>query len=376
MEMRVQALNNKGEILENAEVLVDDIAVGRTPNAIASLSGAIWKSYTIKVRCDGYNDVQFSAAKEPKWLMIFLGAWFLWFLWLWAYGVKELQTVVMYKKADLSDKPENINIAQYRQFLGRTWQDVLKENDLGAYISVFENQKITDIDTVLSLTEQDWEKIGLKALGDRRRLIKVLHDKLDSGAEFGLSKSELSVPANGINQSFEQALRINQDITTQPPDADLSKDKSFDQELKKIENIAIQPPVGNMAEKPEDRYNFLREDDRIYRALKFKAKKGFFKHILPSSWIITIGFYGLLALLILVVSGAFVSQTNSQLLMIIVSNLTIIVIPIILLIIGTKNRVKYMKEKKMWKECTGNGKQKIEDVYMEFEKLENDFLGL
>jgi hypothetical protein len=127
---------------------------------------------------------------------------------------------------------------------------------------------------------------------------------------------------------------------------------------------------------PEDRYNFLREDDRIYRALKFKAKKGFFKHILPSSWIVTIGFYGLLTLLILIVAGAFVSQINSQLLIIIVSNLTLIAIPIILLIIGIKNRVKYMKEKKIWKECTDNGKQKTEAVYVEFEKLEKDFLGL
>jgi hypothetical protein len=35
-----------------------------------------------------------------------------------------------------------------------------------------------------------------------------------------------------------------------------------------------------------------------------------------------------------------------------------------------------MKEKKIWKECTDNGKQKIEDVYAEFEKLEKDFIGL
>jgi hypothetical protein len=135
-------------------------------------------------------------------------------------------------------------------------------------------------------------------------------------------------------------------------------------------------PAEKPMEKPEDRYTYLREDDRIYRALRFKTKKGFFKHILPSSWIVTIGFYGLVALLILFIIGSFAFQTNSQLLIIIVSNLTMIVIPIILLIIGIKNRVKYMKEKKIWKECTGNGKQKIEDVYVEFEKLEKVFLGL
>jgi hypothetical protein len=177
MEMRIQALNEKGEILENAEIFVNDIPVGRTPNAIASVSGAVWKSYTIKVRCDGYNDVQFSAAKEPKWLMIVLGVFFLWFLWLWAYGAKELQTIVLYKKTDASNNTENASMAQYQQFIGKTWQDVLKENDLGQYISVIENQNLTDIDTILSLNEQDLEKIGVETLGDRKRLIKVLHKK-------------------------------------------------------------------------------------------------------------------------------------------------------------------------------------------------------
>ena len=175
--MRVQALNSKGELLDNAEVLVNGVPIGRTPNAIASVSGAVWKSYTIKVSCGGYHDVQFSAAKEPKWLMIIIGACFLWFLWLWAYGAKELQTAVLHKKTGVSDKPEEGNIAQYRLFIGKTWQDVLKEHDLEQYISFFENQKLTDIDTILSLSEQDLEKIGIETLGDRKRLIKVLHEK-------------------------------------------------------------------------------------------------------------------------------------------------------------------------------------------------------
>jgi len=177
MEMRVQAINNKGEMIENAEIFVDGVPVGRTPNAIVKVSGAVWKSYTIKVRCDGYNDAQFSAEKEPKWLMIILGFCFLWFLWLWAYGAKELQTVVMYKKTGEPGEPKKTEIAQYRLFIGKTWQDVLKENDLEQYISVFENHKLTDVDIILSLSEQDLEKIGIETLGDRRCLMKVLHEK-------------------------------------------------------------------------------------------------------------------------------------------------------------------------------------------------------
>jgi hypothetical protein len=177
MEMRVQAIDEKGVLIENAEVFIDSVPIGRTPNAIASLSGAIWKSYTVKVRCDGYNDVEIIAAKEPKWVMIVLGVFFLWFLWLWAYGAKELQTIVLYKKANASDEPENVNLAQYKQFIGKTWQDILKENGLEQYISVFEKQNLTDIDTILSLNEQDLEKIGVETLGDRKRLINVLHKK-------------------------------------------------------------------------------------------------------------------------------------------------------------------------------------------------------
>jgi hypothetical protein len=131
-----------------------------------------------------------------------------------------------------------------------------------------------------------------------------------------------------------------------------------------------------MTEETEDRYNYLREDDRIYRALKFKDKKGFFKHILPSSWIVTVGFYGLLDLLILVITVLFFEQTNSQLLIIILSNLTLIVIPIISLIIGIRNRIKYMKEKKIWKECTNNGKRKTKEVYKEYQDMENEYLGI
>jgi hypothetical protein len=83
----------------------------------------------------------------------------------------------MQKKADVSDKSEKANIKQYRQFIGKTWRDVLREHDLEQYISIFENKKLTDIDTILSLTEHDFEKIGIEMIGDRKRLIKVLHEE-------------------------------------------------------------------------------------------------------------------------------------------------------------------------------------------------------
>jgi hypothetical protein len=79
------------------------------------------------------------------------------------------------KKAQASSEPENTNVANHQQSHVKTWQDVLKENGLDQYISVFEKQNLTDIDTILSLTEQDLEKIGVEILGDRKRLIRFLH---------------------------------------------------------------------------------------------------------------------------------------------------------------------------------------------------------
>jgi hypothetical protein len=54
MQMQVQAIDEKGMLIDNAEVFVDGVPIGSTPNAITSLSGAIWKSYRIKASCDGY----------------------------------------------------------------------------------------------------------------------------------------------------------------------------------------------------------------------------------------------------------------------------------------------------------------------------------
>jgi hypothetical protein len=55
--------------------------------------------------------------------------------------------------------------------------------------------------------------------------------------------------------------------------------------------------------------------------------------------------------------------------------LTMAVIPITLLVIGIKKRVKYIKEKKRWKECTDSGKREIDDVFKEFQEMENEYHG-
>jgi hypothetical protein len=149
--------------------------------------------------------------------------------------------------------------------------------------------------------------------------------------------------------------------------------EAIEQVSKGVQDTVIKLPIVDTASNQEDRFNFLRENDRIYKALNFKKKKGFFKRILPSSWILTIGFYGLVAFIFMMIATLVIPEEN-EIATMIASLIFIFVNPILLLVIGIKNRVKYIKDKKPWKECTNNGKQKIENVYAEFEKLRKDFV--
>jgi hypothetical protein len=106
----------------------------------------------------------------------------------------------------------------------------------------------------------------------------------------------------------------------------------------------------------EDNYNFLKENDRIFKAVKFKERKGFFKHILPSSWFVTILFYGFLYIIGLIFNEIIAS---------------ILFLP--LLVFGIIKRIKYIKEKKCWKDCTNKGEKDIKDVFKEFQEMQNNY---
>jgi hypothetical protein len=51
--------------------------------------------------------------------------------------------------------------------------ELLENNRLGEYIGIFERHKISDIDTLSELTDADLEKIGIDALGDRKRILRL-----------------------------------------------------------------------------------------------------------------------------------------------------------------------------------------------------------
>jgi hypothetical protein len=56
---------------------------------------------------------------------------------------------------------------------------ILDENNLTNCVSVFEQNKLFDIDTVSDLTETDLEKIGISALGDRKKILRIFSSKLE-----------------------------------------------------------------------------------------------------------------------------------------------------------------------------------------------------
>jgi hypothetical protein len=55
----------------------------------------------------------------------------------------------------------------------KTWRDIFLEKNLGEYIEIFEKNKLDDFDTISELSETDLEKLGITAMGDRKKLLKV-----------------------------------------------------------------------------------------------------------------------------------------------------------------------------------------------------------
>jgi hypothetical protein len=171
MEMIIQVKSETGEDINGAEVYVNGEWIGRTPNVVMETSSAVWKHYFIKVKCDGYNEIEVEAVKEPKFGIIIVGFFFLWWLWLWSYGPKSRQ------KITLSKKKERNSIFESKQrlikFIGKNWKDILLENNLGEYFDLFENDKLTDLEMISELTESDLEKLGISIMGDRKKILKI-----------------------------------------------------------------------------------------------------------------------------------------------------------------------------------------------------------
>jgi hypothetical protein len=220
----------------------------------------------------------------------------------------------------------------------------------------------------ISLIYQNWVNLGSIVLTNiiigaclcfSGKIMKVTFNfRPIDGAIFDLE--ELS--------KIENIFKKNQsEISTEIMNNEISKEKEIPKEIEIIEKI----------DKSEERFHYLREDDRIYIAKKFKERKGFFKHILPSSWIMTLFFYLFISFFIYC-STTLILQSiaiNESIINISIG-ITVFVIPIILLNIGIKKRNKYRGEKMKWKECTDSGKRDINIVFKEFQEMENEYINL
>ena len=72
------------------------------------------------------------------------------------------------KEDEIGQKPKN-----YEKFVGKNYKDILLENNLGEYINIFTENKLTEIEIIIGLTDSDLEKIGITTLGDRKKILNI-----------------------------------------------------------------------------------------------------------------------------------------------------------------------------------------------------------
>ena len=53
---------------------------------------------------------------------------------------------------------------------------ILSENGLEEYISLFEKNRLDNLEILSNINESDYEKMGISIMGDRKRLIKLFYE--------------------------------------------------------------------------------------------------------------------------------------------------------------------------------------------------------
>jgi len=77
----------------------------------------------------------------------------------------------------------------------------LNENELGQYVSIFEENKLNSLDLLSDLTEDDYIKLGISLMGDRKKLLKIFNKN-----DFSENTSRV-LPKNG-QSVYEQNNQI------------------------------------------------------------------------------------------------------------------------------------------------------------------------
>lgn len=110
-------------------------------------------------------------------------------------GIKEAKDPLSIKS--LLKEREKINIIDYKT--------ILTENGMGEYIVLFEKNKLNELDLIVDLSENDYEKLGIELMGDRKRLLKIFSkDNIYKNIELK------------INEKTEENINSDEDINCLP----------------------------------------------------------------------------------------------------------------------------------------------------------------
>jgi len=78
--------------------------------------------------------------------------------------------IVKYIGKSISNR--NINVStqsKYSSGFGKSYKDVLLENNLDKYIKTFEENNLIEYSVLSEINEKDLEKIGISIIGDRKK---------------------------------------------------------------------------------------------------------------------------------------------------------------------------------------------------------------
>jgi len=114
MEMTVVVKDENGVPIEDADVYLNNKPIGKTPFTKAKASHAVWKSYQIRVKKEGYLDTEIKSKRAVHIFPLIIGLIGTPFLaidgigvvlypfLLWAYGTAKVQTITL--KIDPSNR--------------------------------------------------------------------------------------------------------------------------------------------------------------------------------------------------------------------------------------------------------------------------------
>jgi hypothetical protein len=103
------------------------------------------------------------------------------------------------KSSNYNEKNENIKTESFNNI---NYKDILIKNGLDEYIELFEKNRLNDIEIIIDLTENDYEKLGIELMGDRKRLLKIFSkNEIDNFYIEYLKENEQNV--NVIGESNE-----------------------------------------------------------------------------------------------------------------------------------------------------------------------------